>query len=178
VEILIPIILILLGLGLLAVEVYLIPGLNIVGIVGLLVLIFGVGYAFSANGFAGGLIALLGTIALGGGMGYAMWKTGAWEDFVLSSSMASDDRLLEESQDSRARYLGQSGSALTPLRPTGVAQILDDRVEVSTEGEFIAAGSSIRVVAIDRRRIFVRLTETQSDSGGPESPAAPVSSRA
>jgi len=153
--------LVLIGLCLIAVEVYVVPGLNVVGILGLLVLIFAVGFAFNANGIIGGLYTLGGTLTLGGGMLYAMWKSGAWEEFVLATSMAPGRELPEGSQDNRARYLGKVGAALTPLRPAGVAEIDGERVEVQTEGGFIAANSAIRVVAMDRRHIFVRLdTET------------------
>lgn len=149
--------LVLVGLILVAAEVYLVPGMNVVGILGILVLIFSVGYAFSSNGLVGGLFTLAGTLFLGGAMLYAMWKSGKWEEFVLATSMIPGTQLPEGSQDNRARYLGKVGEALTPLRPSGVAEIDGERVEVQTEGGFIAANSRIRVVAIDRRHVFVRL---------------------
>ncbi len=155
--------LVLVGLSLIAVEVYVVPGLNVVGILGILVLIFAVGYAFNSNGLPGGIYTLGGTLTLGGGMLYAMWKSGAWEEFVLATSMVSGRQLPEGSQDNRARYLGKVGAALTPLRPAGVAEIDDERIEVQTEGGFIAANSRIRVVAIDRRHIFVRLDTKAAD---------------
>ena len=95
---------------------------------------------------------------------FAMWRSGAWEEFILSTSMASGRQLTGSSADNRARYLGKAGSALTPLRPSGVAEIDGERVEVQTEGGFIAADSRIRVVAIDRKHIFVRL-DTAAPSG-------------
>ncbi len=157
--------LVMIGLSLIAVEVYVVPGLNVVGILGILVLIFAVGFAFNANGLVGGIFTLGGTLTLAGGMLYAMWRSGAWEEFVLATSLVSGRRLPKGSQDKRARYLGQVGSALTPLRPAGVAEIDGERVEVQTEGGFIAAKSRIRVVAIDRRRIFVRI-DTDSEVPG------------
>jgi membrane-bound serine protease (ClpP class) len=160
-EILTLIVLVLIGFALIAVEVYVVPGLNVVGILGILVLIFAIGYAFSSAGMWGGLSTLGGTAVLGGGILYAMWRSGAWEEFVLATSMIPGKELPESSQDNRARYLGKVGAALTPLRPSGVAEIDGERVEVQTEGGFIAANSQIRVVAIDRRHIFVRL-DTES----------------
>ena len=156
-DILLLIGLVAIGLALIAVEVYVVPGLNVVGILGILALIFAVGYAFNSNGLWGGLFTLSGTIVFGGGMLYAMSKSGAWEEFILATSMLPGNQLPEGSQDNRARHLGKTGAALTPLRPAGVAEIDGERVEVQTEGEFIAANSKIRVVAIDRRHIFVRL---------------------
>jgi len=162
-ELLIPITLVGVGLLLIVVEVYLVPGFNIVGILGFLMMIFGIGHAFAESGLLGGLAALVGTAAVGGGMFYWMWQSGAWDRFVLSTSLRRDENLIARESEQRSRYIGKTGKALTPLRPTGVAEIDGERLEVVTEGEFIAAGSLVRVVAIDRRRFFVRLTEQQPE---------------
>ncbi len=161
-ELLIPVILILVGLMLVGIEVYIIPGLNVVGIIGFLVMVFGIGYAFTVQGALSGMLALTGTLALGGGMGFAMWKSGAWDKFVLSTQLPNERLLSESTQAQRGQFLGKMGTALTPLRPTGVAKIEDERVEVVTEGSYIAAGSEIQVVALDRRRVFVRLADEVS----------------
>ena len=156
-SLLIPILIILLGLALVMVEVYLVPGFNIIGIAGVLLIIFSIGYTFTERGFSGGVMVLVGTLVVGGGVFYLMWTSGAWERFVLATNLRSDDLLAQRESEDRARYLGKSGVALTPLRPTGVAEIEGERIEVVTEGDFIAAGSKVRVVAMDRRRYFVRL---------------------
>jgi membrane-bound ClpP family serine protease len=64
--------------------------------------------------------------------------------------------------EARSRYLGRDGVAVTALRPGGVCEIDGERVEVQTEGDFIASGSRVRVVAMDRRRFFVRLAEDEA----------------
>ena len=88
-----------------------------------------------------------------------MWTSGAWDRFVLGATIAGDDP--KGDSEGRARYLGKTGVAVTPLRPTGVARIDDERIEVATEGDFIASGSHVRVVAMDRRRFFVRLADAE-----------------
>jgi membrane-bound serine protease (ClpP class) len=40
-----------------------------------------------------------------------------------------------------------------------VAEVDGERLEVCSDGAFIAAGSAIRVVAIDRTRFLVRMEE-------------------
>ncbi|WP_457653700.1 NfeD family protein [Rhodocaloribacter sp.] len=151
------------GLLLIAAEVYLIPGLNVVGVIGFVLIVFALGYAFIESGFVGGVLALLGTLAAGGALFYVMWQSGVWDRFVLATSLRRDDRLIARESEQRARYLGKTGKALTPLRPSGVVEIDGERLEVATEGEFIAAGSKVRVVAMDRRRYFVRLAEAPSE---------------
>jgi membrane-bound serine protease (ClpP class) len=50
---------------------------------------------------------------------------------------------------------GTSGTAVTFLRPAGIASIEGKRVDVLTEGEFIAAGTPVRVTRVEGARIFV-----------------------
>jgi membrane-bound serine protease (ClpP class) len=158
-ELFIPIALVLVGIALIGVEIYLVPGFNLVGVLGFVVVLFGVGYAFSEMGFLGGLYTLIGTVVVAGGLFYLAWTSGAWNRFILATSIRSDESASSRESEHRAKYLGKNGTAITPLRPTGVAEIDGERIEVVTEGEFIAAGSRIRVVAMDRRRFFVRLSD-------------------
>jgi len=160
VSIIIPIVLIMVGLGLLAVEVYVVPGFNVIGIMGLLVLVFAIGFAFTESGFLGGIVTLVLSILSTVGLFYILTQSGAWQRFVLSTNLKRDVTEVDAERDQRARYLGKSGTAVTPLRPSGVIDVEGERIEVSTEGEFIAAGSVVRVVAMDRRSYYVRLTES------------------
>ena len=50
---------------------------------------------------------------------------------------------------------GLTGVAASYLRPAGVAQIDGKRVDVLTEGEFIAAGTPVRVTRVEGARVFV-----------------------
>ena len=50
---------------------------------------------------------------------------------------------------------GMTGVAASYLRPAGVAQIDGKRVDVLTQGEFIAAGTPVRVTRVEGARIFV-----------------------
>ncbi|MEM1128080.1 MAG: NfeD family protein [Bacteroidota bacterium] len=166
-ELLLPIVLIVLGLGLILAEVYLVPGFNVVGILGVLVIVFGIGFVFSEVGMIGGVIALLSTLAAGGGMFYTLWKNGAWDRFVLAANLRGDEARIARESEHRSRYLGKPGVAVTPLRPTGVVEIDGERIEVQTEGDFVAAGSRVRVVAINRRQYFVRLENLLADGAAP-----------
>lgn len=163
-ELLIPAILILAGVLLIGIEIYLVPGVNIVGILGALLLLGAVVYSFSIFGLVGGLSTLAFSTILGGGLGYLGWKSGVLEKFILSEDLDDTPNTLNQLSQNRSKYLGKHGKAVTPLRPTGVVQIGNDRVEVHTEGGFISAGSKVKVVAMDRRRWFVRLAEDEDSS--------------
>jgi membrane-bound serine protease (ClpP class) len=56
----------------------------------------------------------------------------------------------------RADLVGQEGVAVTDLRPAGTATIAGERVDVVTEGEFVAQGSAVRVVRSEGYRHIVR----------------------
>jgi len=154
-ELLLALLLILVGLALIVAEVYWIPGMNVAGIVGVVLVLFGLGYAFTASGWLTGLAVLAGTLVLGGVLFAMLWRSGSWKQFVLATSLKGSGT--ERLGENRARYLGREGIAVTPLRPVGIVEIDGERIEVATEGEYIAAGSRVKVVAMDRRRYFVRL---------------------
>ena len=155
-ELLIPIGLILVGLALVVVEITLVPGTNVVGVLGLIGAATGVVIAFVEGGVMGGVGALVGTLLAGGALGYLLWESGAWSRFVLTDSLrrGSSD---PEAEVSRTALIGRAGVAATPLRPEGVVDLDGERVEARTEGAFVAAGSAVRVVAIDRHRAVVRV---------------------
>jgi hypothetical protein len=52
--------------------------------------------------------------------------------------------------------IGETGEAITPLRPSGTARIAGKRVDVTAVGDFLESGEAIIVVAADGMRISVR----------------------
>jgi membrane-bound serine protease (ClpP class) len=54
------------------------------------------------------------------------------------------------------RWLGQRGTAASPLRPAGLAHLDGERVDVVSDGEFIEAGEPLEVIRVDGNRIVVR----------------------
>ena len=158
-ELLVPIALILVGLALVAVEVTVVPGFNVVGVMGVLGAAVGVVVAFAEFGPVGGAGTLAATLLAAGGMAYLLYDSGAWDRFVLSDSLRRDADEDAVEVESRSRLLGKTGTAVTPLRPGGVADLGGERVEVETEGAFVAAGSAVRVVALNRQRVLVRMEE-------------------
>jgi membrane-bound serine protease (ClpP class) len=52
--------------------------------------------------------------------------------------------------------MGKEGVASSYLRPTGTALFDSRRIDVITEGEFIASGTRIKVVHIEANRVIGR----------------------
>ncbi|MBA2454818.1 MAG: nodulation protein NfeD [Chloroflexia bacterium] len=59
-------------------------------------------------------------------------------------------------EDERPSLVGLRGAALSDLRPGGVATIQGQRIDVVTEGDYIAAGEPIEVTLDERYRRVVR----------------------
>ncbi len=57
---------------------------------------------------------------------------------------------------SRSRWIGRIGRADSILRPIGTAVIDEDFLEVTTQGEFIDAGTLVRVISVGANRIVVK----------------------
>jgi membrane-bound serine protease (ClpP class) len=52
--------------------------------------------------------------------------------------------------------VGRTGEVVSPLRPAGKARIDGQRLNVETEGDFIAVGETVRVLRREEGRIVVR----------------------
>ncbi len=159
---------ILLGLGLLAVavEVFLLPGFGIAGVLGALL----IGAAV--------VLAMLGSFPTTGDVVQAMLVLGAsifitfaiaytWLRHLPNSRRFSglihkETALAAEGYVSalpRAELVGKLGIATTDLRPSGVATIDGERIDVVADGEFIKSGARVEVVRAEGYRHVVRVSK-------------------
>ena len=149
------ILLIFVGFVLLLVELFLIPGINVVGIVGFGSVAWGIYYAYVKLGAWPAVGALIISLIFGGVLIGVIVRTRSWRRLVLevreetSEGFRSSNKDLEE-------FVGKEGSALTPLRPAGTATIGDQKVDVVTEGAFIERGTRIMVADVKGSRVIVR----------------------
>lgn len=141
------------GFLLLAAEVFL-PGM-IVGTVGLLCLIASVVLVFGEYGASTGLLAALVVSVLTAG-GFVLWLNIFPRTFVGRRIMLFTRQATGSTASENQNLLGQTGEALTPLRPSGTARLGGKRVDVTAVGDFLEAGASIVVVAADGMRVAVR----------------------
>ncbi|MDR1961298.1 MAG: hypothetical protein LBQ16_03355 [Gracilibacteraceae bacterium] len=154
-EVAVPV-LIVLGLILVALEIFILPG-GLAGLIGVVLMLAGVFIMAEtvAQGllYMGILLLLIAVIML------IAWKTGnlgrLWRRISLGAQQDNRDGYVAPKPE-YARYLNRTGSALTLLRPAGTADIDGERVDVVSEGDFIARGSDIRVIAVEGTRVIVR----------------------
>jgi len=74
---------------------------------------------------------------------------------VLGAGLKTDAGYQSHTTD-EDDLVGQTGTALTPLRPSGKARIGGRRLNVETEGDFIAKDEEVRVLRREPGRIVVR----------------------
>jgi membrane-bound serine protease (ClpP class) len=144
------------GVLLILVELHVLPGHGVAGILGTLMLVGAVLLAFGLPYIAGALQALAIAIVLSA-VGFVVLQRAVPENAFVKRLMFAGTQGADyvASADHRA-LLGASGTAVSFLRPTGVASFGETRVDVLTEGEFVPAGTPVRVTRVEGARIFVR----------------------
>lgn len=169
------ILLFVLGLIALGVEIFVIPGFGVVGIIGVMLIAASLvmamlGLPLSTSWNVGAFSSAMATVLLSlAGTAVAMVllvkllpnnPVGRW--LVLNTRLDSVVAKAEEpgglfssQPDEWARYLGRTGVTVTDLRPAGKARIDDDVVDVVARGEWIERGEPIRVVEVEGVRVVV-----------------------
>jgi membrane-bound ClpP family serine protease len=143
--------LIIIGLALLVIELFFIPGTTIVGIIGFLCIVSGLVLIFNNHGNTIGWLATGGTVVLSAGVFIYAFKSGAWSKFALKGRIDS-----KVNQDKPINVkVGDEGMALSTLRPIGKGEFNNEMFEIRSLGELIASDTKIRVIKVNKREIFV-----------------------
>jgi membrane-bound serine protease (ClpP class) len=164
------IILFLLGVILLVVEIFLIPGFGVTGISGIVLMVVALVLSrqefiiprvpwewtiFLKNlrnvgfGFAGSLVLLVVILRL-------FPRTPGLKRLILESSQETIAGYTVQSLETSALLTGRKGTAVTALRPAGKADFDGEILVVETDGEFIEQGSAVEVIEVSGNRIMVR----------------------
>ena len=160
------------GLILVILELFVIPGTLVVGLVGTLLMLGSLLWAMvdhwpATEGLPSGdaferpmqnfLLALVGTSVIIAVLARFLPKTRFYNRLVLSAAVPSGPAISVPISNLTVK-IGEVGVASTTLRPAGKATIAGEIHDVVTNGGFINAGSSVRVVDIDGMRIVVEAT--------------------
>lgn len=151
-----PLLLLAAGVVMLAVEVFVIPGFGWTGLLGLLATLGAIILAVSPGPADAALTfgVLLSSLTL---LGLALWAVGSRlrAGHPLLGGVLSRDEGYRASLP-RPELEGLDGVTLTDLRPAGVAQFGDERLDVVSEAGWIPAGSPVRVLRSEGYRHVVR----------------------
>jgi len=147
-SIIIPIIIF--GLLFVMLEIFVLPGF-ISGIIGGLLVVFGVYQSFLVYGATAGFITLLATIFLFIIAMVMFFKSGTWKKVALSDSIDSKVNTISDELKP-----GDKGTSISRLAPMGKAFINNEYFEVTTNGEFVDENQTIIVIKIEGNRIYVK----------------------
>lgn len=146
------ILLLIAGIVLLVVEIIFVPGTTILGIIGAGLMVFGVIIGYSKFGTQAGTLILVSALVVGGAITVISFKSGVWKRFALKNTNKS-----KFNEDIEVEHLlGAEGIAFSALRPYGKAEIYNSTYEVKTLGNYLDAGTKIKVTNVDKNhKIFV-----------------------
>jgi membrane-bound serine protease (ClpP class) len=156
----------LLGLGAiaLAVEIFVLPGFGVAGVLGGLAIVTSMVLAMigkhpSTGDVAQALAVLGASLFITLAVIYAWLRhlpnSGRFSGLLLRGAVHKSQGFV--SAPTRGDLVGRDGVAVTDLRPSGTARVGDERLDVVTEGEYVPQGSRVQVVQSDGYRHVVRV---------------------
>jgi membrane-bound serine protease (ClpP class) len=164
------IILFILGVILLVVEIFLIPGFGVVGISGIVLMVLSLvlsrqqflvpRFDWQWDIFLKNLrnigLAFLGSLVLAAVLFRSFRKVPGFRRLILDSAQDAAEGYTVQSPDSSGALLGRRGTALSPLRPAGKAEFGEEVLVVETDGEYLEPGTAVEVIEVSGNRILVR----------------------
>ncbi|MBN2640245.1 MAG: nodulation protein NfeD [Victivallales bacterium] len=155
-----PIVIFFVGLILLCLELFVIPGFGIVGVLGIGCMIISLFGAFGVENLdtaanviglsflASAVIMILLTI-------YVLPKSSLFKHLKLDTSQLRSKGYSAPHQEQQ-QLIGMRGTAHTALRPAGVVVIEEKRYDATTEGDFVDRGETVEVMALEGFQIKVK----------------------
>lgn len=170
---LLAVLLFLLGLALIGIEIFLIPGFGVAGISGVMLVLIGLGLATVEHmpqtrsewiGFGATLTTFGFSIVVAGVSAFALARYLPNIPYANRLVLAPPAERAEEfgTESSASQYsdmmelLGAVGTSATMLRPSGMAKFGDAYVDVVSEGGYVPAGARVQVVEIEGNRVVVK----------------------
>ena len=145
-----------LGIVLLAIEIFVIPGFGITGILGILGIVAGIFMSFGINNIAQAtsviFFSLIADIILIIILARFILKSKGFKSIVALET----DTAGYHSSVSYDNLLGREGITDTFFRPSGNIIINDKKYDAITEGEFINKGVKIKVILVEGNKIVIK----------------------
>jgi membrane-bound ClpP family serine protease len=166
------VLLFLLGLVLLAIEVFILPGFGVCGISGIVLVIGSLGlvayghwpqdsteWGALMKKLAPFGMVLMGSVVLALLLGKYLPSIPYVNRLLLKPQTEDGDvgaQTPDPHRESMTALLGAIGVAATPLRPAGKVQFGEQYIDVVAEGSYIVPGTRVQVIEIEGNRIVVK----------------------
>lgn len=147
------------GIGLLVLEAFM-PGFGLPGISGIVMEIVAIALTWVNHGPVAALgltIIVLSLIAIAISMSLRSATRGRLSrSKIILKERESNEAGYRSAEDMQV-FLGKEGETTTVCRPTGMAEFDGVKLNVVSEGEFLPAGTRVRIVQVEGSRIVVRV---------------------
>jgi membrane-bound serine protease (ClpP class) len=152
------------GLVLLVVEIFVTPGFGLAGVLGIAALLSGLSLSLVGGGAtwdfilkAAGRVIFSLLLAVVGSLVLLRFlpRLPFGKRLILETGLAAGEGYASPPETDK-QWLGKRGIAVSPLHPSGIADVEGARVDVVSDGEFIESGAQIVVSRVDGNRIVVR----------------------
>jgi membrane-bound serine protease (ClpP class) len=190
------IVLIVLGVGVIAADLYLFGGIGFLAIPGFVLMAIGLVASFvpmepgrfiptlpgTANAVWNGLaVVVFGSLAALGVFAFLsryLYTTPGFKHLQLApSGTGTGSTTIKDAADSPANeavFIGAMGRAATDLRPAGKVRFDDHLVDVVSFGSFIPKGTEIEVVTVEGYKVVVRPRRAPVEAPPNQSPGGPA----
>lgn len=147
------------GIGLLVLEAFM-PGFGLPGISGIVMEIVAIALTWVNHGPVAALgltIIVLSLIAIAISMSLRSATKGRLSRSKIILKERENNEAGYRSAEDMQVFLGKEGETTTVCRPTGMAEFDGVKLNVVSEGEFLPAGTRVRIVQVEGSRIVVRV---------------------
>jgi membrane-bound serine protease (ClpP class) len=159
-----------LGLVLLILEIFVIPGFGVAGISGIALIVGSL--VLSMQGFVlpdfewqrdlfrrNILVVSLSTVSsivIFGILAYSLPQMKLFNRLTLRAAQSAEEGFTVQTKEEEGKFLGRRGVTITKLRPVGKAEFDGEPLYVETEGEFVESGQEVEVIEVSGNRMIVR----------------------
>jgi len=154
-DILIVIALCIVGIVLILIEIFLIPGLTLTAVAGAAFSIGGIYYAFTHIGTTAGVITLILVIAIIGFAFVYLVKSKALDKIALKTDINSTVGSKELPDIAE----GDTGIAISRLNPIGKVRVNNITMEAKTLSDFIDENTEVKVIKVFSTQLIVTTNE-------------------
>ena len=144
--------LMIIGLILILSEIFLVPGIGVAGILGILSISGSSYLVFSGFGTMAGIIVTAVNVAILVCMTVIAFRANTWKRLSLNTNIESK----AVADETAMVCVGDKGKAMTRLAPTGAVRFDAGKVEARAFEGMIDAGSDVEVVLIEDDKIYVK----------------------
>jgi membrane-bound ClpP family serine protease len=144
--------LIAIGLLMVVIEILVIPGGGLAGILGFVLMVAGVWLSYSRMGLTAGHITISSTLLLNFVVLIYALRSKTWEKAMLKRNIDSRVNIIDEAE----LRVGDTGKTVSRCSPSGKALINGKFFEVHARSEFIDEDVDIEVIKVEKNKIFIK----------------------